>query len=1345
MCSNNTAFSNEFGVGANRIRNNTNTKKQEEHTYYAKLINVNQRNEERAAIMNRTDILVGVQRRNGVRNSHTAYPTGHRRLTDNYLNAKLAEYLNEADYEALMNFDSVLNTVAVPKVVESSPSSSTVSVYSSISKSNKDTDQLNYSNEDEDFNKYYELEKFHSSLKKNIQKSNTPPELSKISKISQYNLVTNPIKRLDSTSVGSFSSSSASSISSQSSVANSSTTSSSSSSPLLSANFLNENSAAIYSTNYKIRNRTDELNQANFSHRIIENSNSNDNIQCRTNSTRIQGTSPVPAPPSSQPPSLTPKNADIKLIKSHSAIITKTTMSAWLHPTAKSTGQQNNYDDCNSCLYSDLNDPVGFQSLEKGTLELLSKKTSNSKLLKQYDSSLLTPLKPKHTAYSTRTVTSPIRSNSSVNIKSASTSYLLSKITSIGSNTKNSPPLPVAQPANTLTNLANKTTKFFQGRKSLNQQGFNQHYDEVSSISASSPIEEKLLASASSTSSSSVSVTSSRRAFIKKRSQSSHINIAKSQIWTFNKDLNIWILMNRIISENSNSKTDFISSTLRKTKRKSNKLNDQLNANIISSEEISRDNMLNKIRLNQIELKYLTQVELKYLKQICFNKLKSELENIEIAIPKDESLKCTKTKNIAIRSKSVDFKFFDEFKENYFSKKSVPHQQVFGQSLYKCILNDLQRFKTNNNKTSNTNNPGYNSVNSNTITRRWRSSHQNKVLIASKFDLNLLQNKNHKLAQKQEDSVNNKRNSVLFEALDLKNVKKNNLTRTTPILGGGHKPRLSSSRNRLANNNSQSILSINKDNDSEGQPTSLNQNLSVRSEGLVPNIVKSCCNHIIEYGLDVVGIFRIDSSKKRIKDIKEMYETGKEVIMNEEFNPNDSACILKEYLRSLPEPLLTRDLYSCFLSISKIKDVKKKLGAIRLLICLLPVPNRDTLQILLHLLDKVRANACTDPSRTTPEKSGSTDFTGNKMDSFNLAMVFGPNLLKKHCGNGNVSSRVISNSKINDYSSDLIDDIDSVISVTKFLIENQNEIFHIDSSLHNELIETINNINPIELNSILTRKQISAIGVTPMNEISPQSSNEYLNITPTPSGSHSLVSSPHSIQFSTNTSCSSSDSSNSHRIPNSSSQYSQNSTPELQQNKRNAKFLNYLNADFIDNNIIKQFTRQKNSKTKLHKIVDNFNYLNCADQNQVVVNKPIHFINSPNHSPINNKISSTKKSSVRQLKKHSVESSNQTSLLMIQDQNIRPNNNNVNSKIESLEKMCSGNNKKTSTKSMSNLSEISNRIIIKNSNESQTMRRQSSSNLKNQYKTDNSMNSNTIHKFYDKTKYNIIGEQETLV
>jgi hypothetical protein len=243
------------------------------------------------------------------------------------------------------------------------------------------------------------------------------------------------------------------------------------------------------------------------------------------------------------------------------------------------------------------------------------------------------------------------------------------------------------------------------------------------------------------------------------------------------------------------------------------------------------------------------------------------------------------------------------------------------------------------------------------------------------------------------------------------------------------------------------------------------QNFAIRSEGLVPNIVKSCCQHISEHGLDVVGIFRIDSSKKRIKEIKELFDSGQQVQLDSSHNPNDVACILKEYLRTLPEPLLTRELYSNFLAATRIKNNEAKLDTLRLLVCLLPVANRDTLQVLLRLLHQVRSHS----------------IGGNKMDSFNLAMVFGPNLLKKH----KMSAASNSDFSVDKYN--LIDDIDAVISITKYLIEHQDAIFYIDEDTHNELIQTIDSVSqPEDVNSILTRKIAANIGVASLVDSNPK-------------------------------------------------------------------------------------------------------------------------------------------------------------------------------------------------------------------------------------------------------------------
>lgn len=288
--------------------------------------------------------------------------------------------------------------------------------------------------------------------------------------------------------------------------------------------------------------------------------------------------------------------------------------------------------------------------------------------------------------------------------------------------------------------------------------------------------------------------------------------------------------------------------------------------------------------------------------------------------------------------------------------------------------------------------------------------------------------------------------------------------------------------------------------------------------------------------------------------------------------------------------------------------------------------------------------------------------------------------------------------------------------------------------MHNELIETINAINPSEVNSILTRKQITSFGLTTLTNDPSSSEHEYLNLctetTPTPSEHNSLASSPNSIQLSTNTSCSSS--------------RSQHLTPELHQTtKEHTRFLNYLNADFIDNSNVKQFTRQKNSRTKLTKIVDNFNYLNCAEN--LGCNKqqqPINFVNSPNHSPVNKK--STKKSTIRQLKKSSNEEKIGSSLLMKAENSQRQNNKCVNN--ENLEKCV-----KKSTKSLSSLTQINSASILASANQSpteiQSIRRQSSSNIKNHVGqlSEKKVQRSGCPNFYENTKYIINGEQETLV
>jgi RhoGAP domain len=48
--------------------------------------------------------------------------------------------------------------------------------------------------------------------------------------------------------------------------------------------------------------------------------------------------------------------------------------------------------------------------------------------------------------------------------------------------------------------------------------------------------------------------------------------------------------------------------------------------------------------------------------------------------------------------------------------------------------------------------------------------------------------------------------------------------------------------------------------------------------------------------------------------LREEFDTGREVVLTEEHNPHDVAALFKEFFRDLPDPLLTRDLYSAFVA-----------------------------------------------------------------------------------------------------------------------------------------------------------------------------------------------------------------------------------------------------------------------------------------------------------------------------------------------------------------------------------------------------------------------------------------------
>jgi len=99
------------------------------------------------------------------------------------------------------------------------------------------------------------------------------------------------------------------------------------------------------------------------------------------------------------------------------------------------------------------------------------------------------------------------------------------------------------------------------------------------------------------------------------------------------------------------------------------------------------------------------------------------------------------------------------------------------------------------------------------------------------------------------------------------------------------------------------------------------------------------------------------------------------------------ASLLKRFLKCLPEPLLSWQLYPRFLSVASLGDPVERLRELHVLVDLLPTENRSLLGDLTRLLVDIASRAAV-----------------NKMNAANLATVIGPTLLYSQPGSEESSS-----------------------------------------------------------------------------------------------------------------------------------------------------------------------------------------------------------------------------------------------------------------------------------------------------------------------------------------------------
>ncbi|XP_016894444.1 rho GTPase-activating protein 6-like isoform X2 [Cynoglossus semilaevis] len=222
----------------------------------------------------------------------------------------------------------------------------------------------------------------------------------------------------------------------------------------------------------------------------------------------------------------------------------------------------------------------------------------------------------------------------------------------------------------------------------------------------------------------------------------------------------------------------------------------------------------------------------------------------------------------------------------------------------------------------------------------------------------------------------------------------------------------------------------------------------------VPRVVDSCCQHIEKYGLQTVGIFRVGSSKKRVRQLREEFDRGIDVQLDEEHSVHDVAALLKEFLRDMPDPLLTKELYTAFIN-STLSEPEEQQNIVQLLVYLLPACNSDTLHRLLDFLSTVAAHA-----NDQQDKDGQ-EITGNKMTSLNLATIFGPNLLHKQKS---------SDKEFSVQSSARAEESTAVIAVLQRMIASNQALFMVSPDLQNEVLMSLLETDPDVVDYLLRRK-----------------------------------------------------------------------------------------------------------------------------------------------------------------------------------------------------------------------------------------------------------------------------------
>nr|XP_057930362.1 unconventional myosin-IXb isoform X6 [Doryrhamphus excisus] len=151
----------------------------------------------------------------------------------------------------------------------------------------------------------------------------------------------------------------------------------------------------------------------------------------------------------------------------------------------------------------------------------------------------------------------------------------------------------------------------------------------------------------------------------------------------------------------------------------------------------------------------------------------------------------------------------------------------------------------------------------------------------------------------------------------------------------------------------------------------------VSEKNPVPMVLEMMLEHVEMQGLYTEGIYRKSGAANRMKELHQRLETDPHLVCLEDYPIHTVTGLVKQWLRELPEPLMTFTHYNEFLHAVELPDKQEQLYAIYKGLEELPMANFNTLERLVFHLVRV----CKEEAH-------------NRMSPNSLAIVFAPCVLR---------------------------------------------------------------------------------------------------------------------------------------------------------------------------------------------------------------------------------------------------------------------------------------------------------------------------------------------------------------